>query len=75
VSAFVFFLGVQMKTSSPGRQRLAAISLLGLPLLTYPMLGLPTGSVADIPAGFIYLFGIWAGLIGLAGWIAERRGK
>ena len=64
-----------MKMASPGRQRLAAISLLGLPLLTYPMLSLPTGSIADIPAAFIYLFGVWAGLIALAAWVADRRGK
>jgi hypothetical protein len=53
---------------------MAAISLLGLPLLTYPVLGLPTGSFADIPAAFVYLFGVWAALIILAAWVAERRG-
>ena len=62
-----------MKRNSPMRQRLAAISLLGLALLTYPMLGLPAGMPLGIPAGFLYLFGVWAGLIALAAWVAERR--
>lgn len=64
-----------MKRASPTRQRLAALGLLGIPLFTYPLLGLPEGSLGGIPAIWLYLFGIWAALIGLAAWVAERRGK
>jgi hypothetical protein len=49
--------------------------LLGVPLLTYPLLSLPGGNLAGIPATYLYLFGVWAGLIALAAWVAERRGK
>ena len=34
-----------MKRASPTRQRLAALGLLGAPLLTYPLLSLPAGSL------------------------------
>lgn len=63
-----------MKRSSPTRQRLAALGLLGLPLLSYPLLGLPNGQWAGIPAIYLYLFGVWAGLIALAASVAERKG-
>ena len=56
------------------RQRLAALGLLGSALLTYPVLGLPAGDVAGIPAAYLYVFGIWAALIVLAALGAERRG-
>ena len=61
-----------MKRANPIRQRLAALGLLGVPLLTYPLLGLPGGSLGGIPAGYLYLFGVWVGLIALAAWVAER---
>jgi hypothetical protein len=64
-----------MKRSSPRRQRLAALGLLAIPLLTYPLLGLPNGQLAGIPAIYLYLFGVWAGLILLAALVAEREGK
>ena len=64
-----------MKRASPTRQRLAALGLLGIPLLTYPLLSLPDGSLAGIPAGYLYLFGVWVGLISLAAWVAEGRSK
>ncbi|MBS1145197.1 MAG: hypothetical protein H6R14_2603 [Proteobacteria bacterium] len=64
-----------VKRANPTRQRLAALGLLGVPLLTYPLLSLPGGEVAGIPATYLYLFGIWAGLIALAAWVAERRGS
>jgi hypothetical protein len=54
---------------------LAALALLGVPLLTYPLLGLPGGSLLGIPASYLYVFGVWAGLIALAAWVAERQGK
>ena len=64
-----------MKQASPTRQRLTALSLIGAPLLTYPLLSLPSGDLAGIPAQFFYLFGIWAGLIALTAWVAERKDK
>ena len=64
-----------MKRANPLLQRLAALGLLGIPLLTYPLLGLPSGSWNGIPAGFLYLFGAWIMLIALAAGVAERRGK
>lgn len=70
-----FFEERLVKRASPVRQRLAALSLLGVLLLTYPLLSLPSGNLADIPATYLYLFGVWAGLIALAAWVAERRGS
>jgi hypothetical protein len=64
-----------LKRASLVRQRFASIGLFGVPLLTYPLLSLPSGSLAGIPASYLYLFGVWAGLIALAAWVAERRGK
>lgn len=64
-----------MKRGSPTRQRLTALGLLGIPLLSYPLVGLPGGTLADLPAIFLYLFGVWGGLIVLAALVAERRGK
>jgi len=64
-----------VKRGSPTRQRLSALALLGIPLLSFPVLGLPQGEIAGIPAIFLYLFGVWAGLILLAARIAERRSK
>jgi hypothetical protein len=62
-----------MKRTNLLRQRLAAIGLFGLPLLTYPLLGLPEGQWVGLPALFVYLFGIWALLIALAASVAERK--
>lgn len=64
-----------MKRASLSRQRLAALGLLGIPLLTYPLLGLPGGSWFGLPAGYVYLFAVWAGLVVLAAGVAERKGK
>jgi hypothetical protein len=64
-----------MRRANPLRQRLAALGLLGIPLLTYPMLGLPNGELAGIPASYLYLFGVWTLLIVLAAAVAERRGR
>ncbi|HQU80863.1 MAG TPA: hypothetical protein PLU47_15525 [Azonexus sp.] len=64
-----------MKRANPMRQRLAALGLLGVPLLTYPLLSLPQGEIAGIPAPYLYLFGMWILLIVLAAVVAERRGK
>jgi len=64
-----------VKRGSPTRQRLTALCLFGIPLLTYPILGLPGGTLADIPVVVLYLFGVWGGLILLAARVAERRSK
>jgi hypothetical protein len=64
-----------MRRNTSLRQRLAAIGLLGIPLLTFPMLSLPNGELAGIPASYVYLFGVWTLLIGLAAVVAERRGR
>ena len=64
-----------MKRANPMRQRLAALGLLGVPLLTYPLLSLPQGEITGIPAPYLYLFGMWTLLIVLAAMVAERRGK
>lgn len=64
-----------MKRGSPIRQRLAAIGLLGIPLLTYPMLSMPEGMLGGLPSTYLYVFGVWAGLIVLALKVAERKGK
>ena len=64
-----------MKRANPVRQQLAALGLLGIPLLTYPLLSLPGGDWGGLPAGFLYLFGVWALLILLAAGVAERRSK
>jgi len=64
-----------MKRASPTRQRLAALGLLGVPLLTFPLLSLPSGMLAGIPASYLYLFGVWVGLIALAAWAAEKGSK
>lgn len=63
-----------MKRASLSRQRLAALGLLGIPLLTYPLLGLPDGNWFGLPAGYVYLFAVWSGLILLAARVAERKG-
>ena len=64
-----------MKQASPTRQRLTALGLLGIPLLTYPLLSLPAGEWLGLPASYIYLFGAWGGLIALAAWVTERKDK
>lgn len=62
-----------MKQASPTRQRLVALSLLGIPLLTFPLVGVPSGYFLGLPAIYLYLFGVWAGLIGSALLIAEGK--
>jgi hypothetical protein len=64
-----------MKRSGPIRQRLTAIALAALSLLTFPMLGLPQGEWFGFPSGLVYLFGVWGGAIALAAWVAERQGR
>lgn len=53
------------------RQRLVALGLLGLALFLPPLVFLAGGEIGGVPGGFLYLFAVWAGLIGLAAWIVE----
>mgnify|MGYP000473368720 CR=1 FL=1 len=53
VSAVFILWSSAMKRASPTRQRLAALGLLGAPLLTYPLLSLPAGSLWGIPASVV----------------------
>ncbi len=64
-----------MRRASPLRQRLTALGLLGTALLSYPLVVVPAGDIGGVPAVFIYLFGIWAALIGLAAWLTEGGGN
>ena len=56
-------------------QRLAALFLLGLLLLNYPLLTLFSGSahVFGIPVLYFYVFAVWALLIGLMALVVEKR--
>ncbi len=55
------------------RQRLPALGMLALPLLTFPMLGLPEGDWLGLPALYVYLFVVWFFVLILAAWLAERE--
>jgi hypothetical protein len=63
-----------MNRSNITGQRLAAIFLLGCVLLNYPILFLFNSpeSFFGIPLLYIYIFGIWALLIGLMAIVIER---
>ncbi|GIK24236.1 MAG: hypothetical protein C3F19_08770 [Rhodocyclales bacterium] len=56
-------------------QRLAAVFLLGCVLFNYPLIALfnKPGELFDIPLLYLYLFGVWAVLIGLMALTIERR--
>lgn len=56
------------------RQRLVALGVAGIVLLTYPILGLPDGMMFGVPTQLLYLFGVWGVLIALAALVAEGRG-
>ena len=55
-------------------QRLVVVFLLGVVLFNYPLLALfnRTASVVGIPVVYVYIFGAWALLIGLAALVIER---
>ncbi|MEM1043116.1 MAG: hypothetical protein AAGI91_10860 [Bacteroidota bacterium] len=56
-------------------QRLIALFGLGVVVFTYPLLSLFSSAevVLGLPVFYAYLFGVWAGLIGLAAWVIEGR--
>ena len=64
-----------MRRASLTRQRLTFLGILGVVVLGFPVVGLPSGSWAGLPASYVYIFGVWAGLIGLAAWVGEGRDK
>ena len=56
-------------------QRLVAAFLAGYVLFNYPLLALfdQPAEVAGIPLLFVYIFLVWAALIGLLAWISEKQ--
>jgi len=56
-------------------QRLAALFLLGFLLFNYRLLNLfaGPGQVLGIPVLYVYVFTVWALLIGLMAWVVEKR--
>lgn len=58
-------------------QRLVAAFLAGYVLFNYPVLALfdRPAEVGGIPVLFVYIFLVWAGLIGVLAWISEKRGE
>lgn len=63
-----------MHRSDIAGQRLVAIVLLGFVLFNYPVLSLfsKPGALLGIPLLYLYLFSVWALLIGLTAWVIER---
>jgi hypothetical protein len=57
-------------------QRLIALFLLGCLLFNYPLLNLVSyrGEVFGIPMLYVYVFSVWALLIGLMAIVVEMRG-
>jgi hypothetical protein len=55
-------------------KRLIAVFLLGLALLNFPLLAVVEAGPSwfGLPPIFVYLFGVWAGLIVLLALIVER---
>ena len=55
-------------------QRLAALSLLGLVLFSYPVLAVfnVQATIAGIPVLYAYFFVTWGALIGLMALVIER---
>lgn len=59
----------------PEGQRLAAVFALGVLLLNFPLLALwdVRATLMGIPAFPLALFVLWVLLIGLVGWMADRK--
>ena len=64
-----------MRQSNLMAQRLVALCLAGLMLFYSPLIDLFNRSVelSGLPLLHVYLFGVWAILIGLMAWIIERH--
>lgn len=56
-------------------QRFVAVCLLGALLFNYPFLALfnRAGVFLGIPIFYVYLFAVWAALIGLMAYVVERK--
>ena len=69
----------QEQPATPGgprrTERLIALFVLAFMLFNYPLLALFSGDglIAGIPVLYVYLFLVWALVIGLTGWILRRR--
>jgi uncharacterized membrane protein len=63
-----------MNRSSIKGQRLMALFFIGCLLFNYPLLYLfnSTFEILQIPLLYAYVFGAWAGLIGLMALVIER---
>jgi predicted permease len=64
-----------MQRSDITGQRLVAIVLLGCVLFNYPVLSLFSKPVSwlGVPLLYLYIFAVWAFLIGLTAFLIERR--
>ena len=60
-----------MKRANLTRQRLVLLAMLGGLLFSFPIVGLVDGIVLGLPAGYLYLFGVWAALILMAARLSE----
>jgi hypothetical protein len=56
------------------RDLLAACLVLGTALLVWPLLTIANRPVliAGVPVLVLYLFGVWAGIVGVLAWAARR---
>lgn len=57
------------------RARLVALFVLGLLLMNFPLLSLFSREhlLLGMPVLYVYLYGVWALVIGLLIWLMERR--
>ncbi len=57
------------------RARLVALFVLGLLLMNFPLLSLFSREqlVLGMPVLYVYLYGVWALVIGLLIWLMERH--
>jgi hypothetical protein len=58
-------------------QRLVAVFLAGVLLFNYPLLSLLDRPLQlfGLPLLHVYLFAVWAALVGLIAWIVERGAR
>ena len=59
------------------RERLVVLASAGVLALNYPLLQLfdDASLILGIPTLYLYLFLLWAALIGLVAWVLEGRGR
>ncbi|MEM7441655.1 MAG: hypothetical protein AAF393_18915 [Pseudomonadota bacterium] len=63
-----------VRPGQKARDTAAILPIAGVLLLVSPLLGLFTGGSGafGLPAPFLYVFGVWAGLILLGVWLSRR---